>query len=734
MALLASLVLVAVGCDAGGQTGTSQTTSGTGTTSTTEGPAPDPTTTTAAPAQVGITAPVVRLPPTGEVIYFVMTDRFDNGDPANDTGGQAGGTADADVLRHGFLPTDSGYYHGGDVAGLDRRLDYLAELGINAIWVTPPFTNRAVQGNGTVGGSSAGYHGYWQVDYTNIDPHLGVNDEMRAFVEAAHNRDIRVYFDAVVNHTGDVIIFEEDSVAYRPKEAWPFRDAGGEAFDDRDHAGGGDFPDLDASTSFAYTPTFALESDAATKAPAWLNDPIHYHNRGNSTFSGESSLYGDFFGLDDLFTAHPEVVAGMTDIYGSAIEAYGVDGFRVDTVKHVNDEFWDAFIPAIDEAARAGGDDDLFVFGEVFSSDPLLRSHYTTNGPFPAVLDFGFSDATIAYVANGGSAAGLADLFEDDDWYTDADSNASMLVKFVGNHDMGRLGGFVSTANSGANDAELLRRMQLAMELMFTSRGVPSVYYGDEQGFVGEGGDKGARQDMFPSRVASYNDDDLIGTDATTADDNFDPEHPMYTLIAQLAELRRAHPALETGAHVTRHAEREAGVYAFSRVDRDERVEYVVAVNNAAESRTVGFDVYTPSASFAAIYPADTPSATSAADGLLELTVPPLGAVVYRAEAPVPSASAAPLIAIEKPDESAQVGFDRFRIEAALDRGAYSEVTFAVAVDGGEFEIVGTDDAPPYRVFWDRTHLPAGSRVELMATVDDLSGHQAAATSSFTLG
>jgi hypothetical protein len=93
-------------------------------------------------------------------------------------------------------------------------------------------------------------------------------------------------------------------------------------------------------------PTFRTEADATVKVPAWLNDPTLYHNRGNSTFAGESSEYGDFFGLDDLFTERPEVVAGMGDIYQTWVD-FGIDGFRIDTVKHVNLQFWQQFIPGI---------------------------------------------------------------------------------------------------------------------------------------------------------------------------------------------------------------------------------------------------------------------------------------------------------------------------------------------------------------------------------------------------
>ena len=120
-------------------------------------------------------------------------------------------------------------------------------------------------------------------------------------------------FLVLVNHTGDVISYDEGVYGYRNKDDYPYSNAAGEVFDDRDYAGGDTFPDLDAATSFPYEPTFSDPSDATRKQPDFLNDRTLYHNRGNSTFPGENSLYGDFFGLDDLFTEHPAVVDGMAD-------------------------------------------------------------------------------------------------------------------------------------------------------------------------------------------------------------------------------------------------------------------------------------------------------------------------------------------------------------------------------------------------------------------------------------
>jgi hypothetical protein len=188
----------------------------------------------AEPGDELLVTPPVRSPISDESFYFVLPDRFDNGDSANDAGGDTSG----DPLINGFLPTDRGYYHGGDLAGLTGKLDYLQNLGVTAIWMTPQFTNRWVMGDGTIAGSSASYHGYWQIDLTQIDPHFGTNTEMMNLISAAHARGIKVFFDVVVNHTGDMISFEEGVYTYRNKEDYPYLDADGNVFDDRDFAGG----------------------------------------------------------------------------------------------------------------------------------------------------------------------------------------------------------------------------------------------------------------------------------------------------------------------------------------------------------------------------------------------------------------------------------------------------------------------------------------------------------------
>jgi pullulanase-type alpha-1,6-glucosidase len=658
-------------------------------------------------------------PAADESIYFVMTDRFANGDPTNDTGGVAG-----DRLVNGFDPTDKAFHHGGDLAGLVASLDYIDALGTTAIWITPPFKNSYVQTNGGPGSASSSYHGYWQVDYTQIDPHYGTNAEMKAFVDAAHARGIKVIFDVVLNHTGDVIRYAENATTYRNKTDFPYRDSAGQTFDDRTFEGTGAFPVLDPATSFPYTPTFAQPADATAKSPAWLNDLRYYHNRGNSTFSGENSQYGDFFGLDDLFTEHPDVVSGMTAIHSDMITEFGIDGFRVDTVKHVSDGFWKAFVPAVFDAAATAGKPDFMIFGEVFGESVEFRSRYSTEFDFEGTLDFGFDAAAKRFASASAPTAELAAFFDSDDWYTDTDSSAHGLAKFIGNHDTGRLGYDVRLANPGAGDAELVDRIELAQALNFLTRGRPVVYYGDEQGFVGDGGDQDARQDMFPSQVATYNDDDLIGTDATTAADNFDPTHPLFVAISDLAELRDAHVALQRGAQINRSSSSAPGVFAFSRIEAGEKIEYLVALNNAEAPASASFATDTSSATWTAIYPAGAASETTDTDGTMQVDLPALGVAVYRADTTIDRDTTATVTAAAPPQAIGRPG-----ISATVDEG-YAEVTFAVSVDGGAFTTLGTDDNAPYQLYHDVSSLAVGTPLTYKTIVVDAAGNTASATAT----
>lgn len=666
----------------------------------------------------------LREPLTKERYYFVMADRFANGDTANDKGGLTG-----DKFQTGYDPTNNGYYHGGDLKGIQDKLDYIKGLGTTAIWLTPSFKNRPVQG--APPNDSAGYHGYWITDFTQVDPHLGTNQDLKDLINAAHGKGMKVFFDIITNHTADVISYSEGEYTYRNKTDYPYKDAAGKVFDDKDYAGEPDFPAMDPDTSFPYHPVFPTAADATVKVPAWLNDRTNYHNRGDSTFAGESSEYGDFVGLDDLFTEQADVEKGMEDIYKAWVD-FGVDGFRIDTVKHVNMEFWQEFGPAMLAHAEGKGNDDFFMFGEVFDSRPSYMSTFTTTGKLQATLDFGFQAQSVNWV-QGKSGTDLRDLYADDDYYTDTDSNAYQLPTFLGNHDMGRVAMLLK--GPSADDADLMRRVKLADSLMFLTRGQPITYYGDEQGFMGSGGDKAARQDMFATQVPSYATEQVLG-DTSGAKERFNTNAPLYQHIKALSALRAANPALADGAQVHRYASGNAGVFAFSRIDKDKRVEYVVALNNATSAKSATFATYGHNQTFAPVY-GTTSSARSAKDGRLAVTVPPQSVSVWKATSPMDKPKSAPPVYLTSPSAGDVVG-GRAEIGAGIPDDTFAQVSFlARPVGTTAWQALGTDDNAPYRVFHDVTDTttwPKGTLVEYRAVAKDSVGHVSASSSYGIVG
>ncbi len=486
-----------------------------------------------------------------EVFYFVLPDRFYNADPSNDLGANVSDKKRA--LSHGGLDkTHKGMYHGGDLVGLTEKLPYLDNMGITAIWLTPILRNRAMQ-SGT-----SGYHGYWILDFTEIDPHLGSNTDLKHFIDQAHKRNIKVFFDIITNHTADVIKYKEchgeDGLG------WLIQEKGEDCpFKSVEQLVSGD----------TYTPVIPT-GDETLKVPAWLNDVSLYHNQGDSNWAGESAIRGDFSGLDDLNTNRETVVDGMIDIYKNIITEFKPDGFRIDTVKHVNMAFWQAFSPALIKHAKSLGIQNFFMYGEVYSFNPEELSRFTTQGKIPSILDFALQGAIRSTLVDQKGTDEFAKLFAQDYFYQTAhndidNTDANQLVNFTGNHDMGRFAHFLRESKHNYSEQEQIKRNLLAHAMLYFSRGVPVIYYGDEQGFVGDGGDQASRQDMMPSFVASYNDDDLLATDKTTAEDNFDVNHLFYNAFAKYAELYQQYPALRFGQQTTLYSKEKPGLFAIER-------------------------------------------------------------------------------------------------------------------------------------------------------------------------
>src|SRR4030095_4288000 len=206
---------------------------------------------------------------------------------------------------------------------------------------------------------------------------------------------------------------------------------------------------------------------------------------------------------------------------------------------------------------------------------------------------------------------------------------ALQLPTFLGNHDAGRFSEWVRKGSPKADADELLDRVILGHAMMLTLRGVPTIYYGDEQGFIGDGGDQGSREDMFPSKVASYNDNDLVGSDSTTAVRNFDTNHPIYKAISALARVRTSTPALRRGLQKLRFAAEEPGLLAVSRFDPASGKEVVVLFNTATKAITQNVVVEVASKRFSAL--AGQCTTDVQAPGSLRVTLAPLSFAVCAA-------------------------------------------------------------------------------------------------------
>jgi glycosidase len=203
-----------------------------------------------------------------DIIYFVFPDRYLDADTSNDQ-------------LPGSNARDTAFFHGGDLKGLtgtcsdgDKGLARIKKLGFTAVWVTPLVVQQDAKATG------AGYHGYWGVDFLNVDPHLGTKADLVAFAECAKKLNLKLILDIVTNHTGDVITYDGET---------------------------------------AYIPS----SSANAKNPAWLNDLSSYHNVGpmtNCWGDGPCMQIGDFYGLDDVATEKPVVYNGWADVYSQWIK------------------------------------------------------------------------------------------------------------------------------------------------------------------------------------------------------------------------------------------------------------------------------------------------------------------------------------------------------------------------------------------------------------------------------
>ncbi|MDX6476574.1 MAG: hypothetical protein QOH95_2085 [Gaiellaceae bacterium] len=629
-------------------------------------------------------------------IYFVMPDRYTNGLPSNDNGGLTGGRA-----RTGFDPTDTGYYHGGDLKGLAGGLQRIKELGFTALWITPVLKQQPVSQG------SAAYHGYWGLDFTTVDPHLGTDKEFADLVASAHGLGLKVYLDVVVNHTADVVQLTGTSFT-----DVPYRDCHGKAFNPARYATKRTFPCLRAAT-MPRVP-FVLPGDRKAKSPAWLNDPLNYHDRGNIDFGSCSETcfeQGDFFGLDDLFTEKPAVLNGLAQIYSSWITRFKVDGFRVDTAKHVNAAFFKLWVPKVRAAAASIGVKDFPVFGEVTLNDAVDLSEFVRDRGLPQVLDFPFQQVAVGYASGASGARGLGHRLDDDDYFRTPDGIDPSFTTFLGNHDMGRGAQQVLQQAPGLSGNALVQRMQLAYDVLYLLRGAPTILYGDEVGMVGSGGDKAARQDMFPTQVGDWQTETRVGSPPIGKGSAFDVVgNPLGRQMKALAAVRDAHPELATGASVVRVA--KEAVLVVSRLDLATGHEAVTAFNNGATAATVTVPTSTPNAQWTLAF------GTGSVAGNLTLTIPPVSAVVAVSSSAMPeSAPARPKLAPHADDLTSF-----YRLGATGTGPSAVSVAFAIRRHGGAWQRVAIDDSAPYRAFLTPGRFSKRERVEGVAVARGLDG------------
>lgn len=366
-----------------------------------------------------------------ETIYQVLIDRFSNGDVNNDMNVRANSAA---------------AYHGGDYQGLIERLDYLQNLGVTALWISPVVKN--VESDAGVDG----YHGYWTQNFLEVNPHFGDMAKLRELVRACHARGMKVILDIVTNHVGQLFYYDINRDG-QPGEL--VIGSGTSSPITRISEWDPDFQEngIQAWTSLGYSgiaPITWIWSPEINRVPPWppeFDNDDWYNRKGRVTVWGrekdaclqagkitqvehDSGAYwadlpgcwayvrlqeekGDFpGGLKDLKTELPEVQQAMIRAYSYWLEMADFDAFRIDTVKHVETSFWTAFAPGIRKTAQAVGKKNFFMYGEAFDGNDRLIGSYTKGAMLDSVFYFSQKFALDnVFKYNGGTKA-LEDLWK----------------------------------------------------------------------------------------------------------------------------------------------------------------------------------------------------------------------------------------------------------------------------------------------------------------------------------
>jgi len=418
-----------------------------------------------------------------DVIYFVFTDRFADGDPTNNDPAKSKGLYDRKKGRH---------YHGGDLQGIIDKLSYIKSLGASALWTTPVYDNADVpdtkESYPPEMPTTTGFHGYGAVDFYGVDEHVGNMAKLKEFVYKAHQAGFVVLQDQVVNHTG-------------PYHVWA--------------------------------------NDPPT--PNWFNGTLQKHESNNwqkwtamnprATYQTQRrNIDGWFIDiLPDLNQNNPEVEKYLIQNSLWWIAQVGFDSIRMDTLPHVPRSFWAKWGAAVHREFPK-----VNILGELFDSDPVLLSYFQKgrkghdgiDTEIDTVYDFGLFYPIRNAFAKGGNIREVSQMFARDWIYP----KSSALVTFLGVHDMER---FMN--EKGAT----IEGLKLAQTLIMTSRGTPLLYYGDEIAMPG-GADPDNRRD-FPG---GFPDD---ARNAFTAQGRTPQENDVWNHLAKLGELRKLHEPLRRG-------------------------------------------------------------------------------------------------------------------------------------------------------------------------------------------
>ena len=344
------------------------------------------------------------------VIYFAVTDRFFDGDAENN---DAYGVGDYNIGEKG-----GSSYHGGDFAGLNQKLDYLKDLGVNTIWITPIVENITEdQHDNKTDTATYGYHGYWASDFTKLNKHLGTEQQFKALLDAAHSKGMKIMVDVVLNHAG-----------YGTEKYFN-----------------------------------SILTDADGNSISMIRD-------SNNTISGDDK-YDSLSDLPDFVTENKAVTDQLVTWQTEWMSKYSIDYYRVDTVKHVETTTWEAFKNSLTKV-----NPDFKMIGEYSGAGYANNAGELGTGSMDALLDFDFNDFAQKFVT--GDISGVESSLQK---RNGAINNTATMGSFLSSHDEDSLQ-YKLVNESKLSEEEAYNLMKVAATLQITAKGQPVLYYGEEIG------------------------------------------------------------------------------------------------------------------------------------------------------------------------------------------------------------------------------------------------------------